>query len=306
MNRAQLAIILRAASRVSGDDRIIVLGSQSILGVGDSETFPAAVVASIEADLAFFDDDNREKADKVTAVLDEMTPFHDLYGVYAEGVHISTAVLPRGWEGRLVFTPIEDASPARPVFLDPHDLVISKLAAGREKDFEFCSALINAGMVYCATLSERVGELPAERLRARISKWIEAQERRTQDRALTERVVCAVSPRGRSFVVKISYRKGSPHTVRELDVQKDIPEWKDAIPHTDRRVGYILGLARSMDARDRLIPRDVVRRYGEAYGRCLICSRPLTDPDSVARGHGPECARRVGPPLASMRDRTPR
>jgi hypothetical protein len=45
----------------------------------------------------------------------------------------------------------------RPVsFLEPHDLVISKLVAGREKDLAFASALIRANLVDAETLTVRM------------------------------------------------------------------------------------------------------------------------------------------------------
>lgn len=56
MNREQLAHILRAAARIAGDDEVIVIGSQAILGSFDEDELPSPAHASIEADI-FFDDD---------------------------------------------------------------------------------------------------------------------------------------------------------------------------------------------------------------------------------------------------------
>ena len=62
---------------------------------------------------------------------------HESFGIYGQGVALSTAVLPSGWQDRLVafVDPAADPSDAR--CLDPHDLVVSKLVAGREKDHDF-------------------------------------------------------------------------------------------------------------------------------------------------------------------------
>ena len=54
MNRAQLAHVLRAAARVAGDGKILVLGSQAILATYSAADLPANVTLSVEADIAFF------------------------------------------------------------------------------------------------------------------------------------------------------------------------------------------------------------------------------------------------------------
>lgn len=41
-------------------------------------------------------------------------------------------------------------------------------------------------------------------------------------------------------------------------------------------------------------PKAAAEAYGKKYGVCCICSRELSDPESVARGIGPICATRMG------------
>lgn len=41
-------------------------------------------------------------------------------------------------------------------------------------------------------------------------------------------------------------------------------------------------------------PKACAIRYGMEIGRCAICDRTLTNPESIARGIGPICAERVG------------
>ena len=53
--------------------------------------------------------------------------------------------------------------------LDPHDLVLSKLVANREKDIEFAEAVIAARLVELGRLIELVAALPApEGVRRRV------------------------------------------------------------------------------------------------------------------------------------------
>lgn len=163
MKRAELAHVLRAACDVTGDRDVLVLGSQSILGMFDEDDLPPAATASIEADIAFLNDPDRIKADDVEGVLGELSPFHQTNGVYAEGVHVETAVyLPSGWRDRLIGWPLRSSQPANPHFLEPHDLAIAKIGASREKDLGFVNALIRADLLSLATLRQRCALVPDE------------------------------------------------------------------------------------------------------------------------------------------------
>ena len=142
MNRLQLAHLLRSACGIAHDTDVLVLGSQSILGSFDEEKLPWEATASQEADIAFLNDPGRAKADEVEGAIGEMSTFHEQNGIYAEGVHVDVATLPDGWKDRLVSWELESSKPAEPRFLEPHDLAVSKLAAGRPKDHNFVLALI--------------------------------------------------------------------------------------------------------------------------------------------------------------------
>ena len=173
MKRSELAHILRAACDVTNDPEILVIGSQAILASFDDEELPSEVVRSIEVDVAFMDDPNEEKSDKVDGAIGEDSLFHSTHGIYGQGVGISTATLPSGWEGRLVEFRSEETGDSRAVCLDAHDLVISKLVAGREKDFEFARALLTAGLIDLDTLKARAKLLadPAA-IRQRVVRWL--------------------------------------------------------------------------------------------------------------------------------------
>ncbi len=181
MRREDLAHLLRAAARIANDGDILVVGSQAILGSLPEEELPSAAWMSDEADLAFRDEVvGEEKADLVDGAIGELSQFHETYGYYAQGVDLTTAKLPSGWQDRLVAFDREDASPARAWCLDKHDLVISKLVAMREKDLVFATALLDAGLVDLDTLRARAGELdtvPAA-VKRRVRDWLDAWARR--------------------------------------------------------------------------------------------------------------------------------
>jgi Nucleotidyltransferase of unknown function (DUF6036) len=176
VRRQELAHILRAACGITGDKEVLVLGSQAILGAYDDAELPDVVTLSLEADIAFLNDPDRRKADDVEGAIGEMSPFHVTHQVYAEGVHIDTAELPDGWRDRLITWDLRSSDPATPRFIEPHDLVASKLAAGREKDMAFAASLLDARLVNVSVLLERAAALPAGA--ERVIAWLRAYQRR--------------------------------------------------------------------------------------------------------------------------------
>jgi len=180
MTREQLAHILRAASKIAADGEILVIGSQSILGSFAEEDLPESAWLSMEADIAFFHDDDGAKADLVDGAIGELSGFHEMYAYYAQGVSVSTAVLPTGWESRVIRFDSRSAEPAEAHCLEAHDLVVSKLVAMREKDRVFAQSLIEAGLVDTAVLKSRAklleSALPLQR-RA-VLTWLESRSAR--------------------------------------------------------------------------------------------------------------------------------
>jgi hypothetical protein len=98
MRRSELEHIIRAAAAISNQYEIMVIGSQSILGSVAEP--PAALVESMEADI--YPMQRPELAELIEGAIGEGSPFHDLFGYYAQGVGPETAVLPTGWQARLV------------------------------------------------------------------------------------------------------------------------------------------------------------------------------------------------------------
>ncbi len=164
MTREQLEHILRAASAIAGDPDVLVIGSQSVLGSFAEDDLPFEATSSMEADIAFFDDPADAKADQVDGAIGELSTFHETFGYYAQGVSVSTAVLPEGWRGRVVTFATPDTAPGRGLCLDPHDCVVSKLVAGREKDLSFAGALVRKGLIDPGILADRVGTVAAHPL----------------------------------------------------------------------------------------------------------------------------------------------
>ena len=161
MNRSQLEHIIRAASRISGDTEIVVIGSQAIHA--QTERLPPIVFQSMEADV--YPRNHPERADEIDGAIGELSDFHQTFGYYAQGVSPQTAILPAGWQRRLIPLSSPNTEGATGLCLDVHDLALSKYAAGREKDIEFNRELVRHGIVNRRTLTRRV-PVDANRRRA--------------------------------------------------------------------------------------------------------------------------------------------
>ena len=169
MTREQLEHILRAGGAISECSDLVVIGSQAILGA-----FPHApdeLLTSMEADL--FPLNAPGRADLIDGTIGELSPFHETFGYYAHGVDVATATLPGQWRNRLVKVANDNTGGVAGWCLSPVDVAVSKLLAGREKDYRFVQALLRHGLVERAALAAMAAELPpnqASRLQAGLSQ----------------------------------------------------------------------------------------------------------------------------------------
>lgn len=156
MQRHELEHLIRAAGAITGADEIIVIGSQAILGAVPNA--PASLLRSSEADIFTFRDP--KDADLIDGSIGEGSPFHETFGYYAQGVWEDTAVLPEGWKNRLVMICNENTRNVVARCLEPHDLAVAKLVAGREKDIEFLKEMVRHEILDLETIRNRIQSLP--------------------------------------------------------------------------------------------------------------------------------------------------
>src|SRR5262245_60122648 len=154
MKRSELEHLIRASGSIADDAEIVVIGSQSILG--QFPDAPASLLVSAEA--AVFPLNHPQLSDLIDGSIGEGSPFHELYGYYAQGVDERTATLPLGWRSRLVKVSNPSTLGITGWCLEVHDLAISKYVAGREKDRAFTRELAKQAMVQRDTLRERERE----------------------------------------------------------------------------------------------------------------------------------------------------
>ncbi len=156
MNRLQLEHVIRAASAIAGDPEIIVIGSQAIHA--QFAHLPPETYQSIEADV--YPRGRPELADLIDNAIGELTMFSTLFGYYAQGVSPNTAILPMGWEDRLIPLHNENTGGATALCLSVYDLLLSKYVANREKDRVFNRAVIGAHIVDETLLLKLADDLP--------------------------------------------------------------------------------------------------------------------------------------------------
>lgn len=151
MQKPQLFDLVKRVSELTKTSEPKVVGSQSIFAVTDK--VPAIVSRSVEADFMLAEGGIAA----IEAVNDELGITSDFFhqsGYHADGLGLATVVLAPGWQDRL--QPLKDDS-GRTVArcLEPHAAAVSKLMAGRDKDFAFITALLESALITLPVLLER-------------------------------------------------------------------------------------------------------------------------------------------------------
>jgi len=145
-----LAGIVRAFAK---GQEIIVLGSSSLLATFPGLGEPGNLLeSSFDADLLL------SGCDEILAqILDESVGAESLFerqhGYHADILRPAIVdLLPKNWRERLIPLP---GCPG--VFcLEPHDLAVAKLQAGRPKDLALLGALLSSGRLVQETIRERI------------------------------------------------------------------------------------------------------------------------------------------------------
>ena len=168
MTRPQLEHVLRAAGAIAQEEKLVVIGSQSILGAYPEA--PPQLTVSLEVDL--YPLDNPGKADLIDGSIGERSPFHETFGYYAHGIGPETALLPYRWLSRVIEVNNTNTGGVTGLCLHPADLAVSKLLAGRAKDLEFVSAMLSTHLLERKQIEALIPELTEERrqlLRSRLT-----------------------------------------------------------------------------------------------------------------------------------------
>ncbi|MBN4047601.1 hypothetical protein JYT71_01185 [Acidimicrobiaceae bacterium AH-315-P05] len=148
MNLEQFHHSIRASRDVlhhkGASGALVIMGSQSILASYSALVLDRALVISVEVDILPVARDRSEierLSDHLDGSLGQDSRFHEAFGFYVDGISIETSVLPGDWIDRLI-PEVDPDSGATGWCLDPHDLAVAKLIAGRPKDNDFVDILV--------------------------------------------------------------------------------------------------------------------------------------------------------------------
>ena len=92
MKRHELEHAIRASGNIADDDEIIVISSQAVLG--QFPDAPEELCVSNEVDV--YPKNYPERWDLIDSSIGELSPFHETFGYYTQGVDERTATLPDG------------------------------------------------------------------------------------------------------------------------------------------------------------------------------------------------------------------
>lgn len=133
MRKSDLFELVREIKRLAPDEMPIIVGSQAVHAV--ASFLPEIVQQSIECDFLFAGGKTATRTE-VNKKLGVFSSYQLEHGFYADALGLATVVLPTGWRERL--QPLEDENGNVVAFCaEIHDVAVSKLIAGREKDFLF-------------------------------------------------------------------------------------------------------------------------------------------------------------------------
>ena len=177
MRRRDVEQTLRAAGRVAHETEFFLIGSQAVHAY--CRRPPAEVLLSQECDL--YPKNHPETANLIEEALGRGSSYARKHGHYADVVTPELASLPAGWARRL--KPLR-VGRITALCLEVHDLVVTKLAAGRLKDLEFVGALVQRALVDLKTIRSRIRQFPIERdrpfLRARLQTVLDDLNKATR------------------------------------------------------------------------------------------------------------------------------
>lgn len=117
--------------------------------------------------------DEEKLADQISFVLGEASDFDSEHGYYAQGVTSATpAYAPTDWKSRTIDIRVGDTVGH---CMEPNDLVLSKLGAGRPKDLDFARAAAHLGLTRRSLLQDRLAQVDcSDEMRKLIAERITA------------------------------------------------------------------------------------------------------------------------------------
>lgn len=153
MRKSDLFELIAAIKSLAPNETPVIVGSQAVYLVTN---FPPDIVRqSIECDFLISGGKTEIRAE-INKKLGVFSQFQIEHGFYADALGLATVVLPTGWQERLQNLEDENGNLIAKA-AEIHDVAVSKLIAGREKDFAFLKELFLRQYISIETFLERAG-----------------------------------------------------------------------------------------------------------------------------------------------------
>lgn len=150
----QVEPILNDAARLVGEGEIIVFGSAALA------LWLRNPPASRDIDLLCYPP---EKGEILTAMMGELSWYHDKHGVFVEVWAPETFAAPEGWRERARLVTHQDLPHVRLIVPHPHDVLISKLERMESKDREHARSVLAEYPLEPAVFDRLVASSPHRR-----------------------------------------------------------------------------------------------------------------------------------------------
>lgn len=171
MRHDQVIDAIESLCVITNETRMIIVGTQALHGVRPDA--PDGIMYSREIDVILTT--KASLANWISDVVGDETPFEVDRGYYIDHVRPrhGLPVFASGWEGRLLKS--NQVGKCVVDYLSPADLVITKLGAGRDKDYPFVVGMIEAGIVSVGQVRDLIPFVPQD-LRAKVATGLEVVE----------------------------------------------------------------------------------------------------------------------------------
>lgn len=152
MQKSDLFELIREINKISPEEKPIIVGSQAVHVF--TEDLPEIARKSIECDFLFAGGRGKMRAE-INKKLGVFSNFQIEHGFYADALGLATVVLPENWRDRL--QPLfDDKGEIVAYCAEIHDIAVSKLIAGRKKDFQFLKAIFQLEIISVKEFISRV------------------------------------------------------------------------------------------------------------------------------------------------------
>ncbi len=161
MNRAKLQHLLRAIATISGEKKLVLIGSATVLLC--ARNIPAAMLNTNEIDVYAPESPDEEMfADLIEGSIGRGSHFDRTFNYFGDGVSSKTACMPTDWPDRATTHGNMGIADTEIIVPEINDIALAKLVAWREKDLDWLEAGVRSLILRPSLMRERLDRLPSD------------------------------------------------------------------------------------------------------------------------------------------------